>query len=60
FNLVPNGGATNLNWSMHGPNTFLTKVMTVFTSMDKMVGKDFEQGLVNLKAAAEGRSAAPM
>jgi len=27
--------------------------MTVFVSMDKMVGNDFEAGLVNLKAAAE-------
>jgi len=27
--------------------------MTVFVSMDKMVGKDFEAGLANLKAAAE-------
>lgn len=54
FHLVPNGSRTNLTWSMHGPNTFMTKVMTVFTSMDKMVGKDFDQGLVNLKAAAGG------
>jgi len=27
--------------------------MTVFVSMDKMVGNDFEAGLANLKAAAE-------
>jgi hypothetical protein len=28
-------------------------VMSVFMSMDRMVGKDFEAGLANLKAAAE-------
>jgi hypothetical protein len=28
-------------------------VMTVFVSMDRMIGKEFEKGLNNLKAAAE-------
>jgi hypothetical protein len=28
-------------------------VMSTVMNMDKMVGKDFEQGLVNMKAAAE-------
>ncbi len=27
--------------------------MSVFMSMDKMVGKDFEKGLATMKAAAE-------
>jgi len=27
--------------------------MTVFVSMDKMIGPDFETGLANMKAAAE-------
>jgi hypothetical protein len=31
----------------------MTKVMMVFTSMDKMMGKDFEEGLANLKVLAE-------
>ena len=30
----------------------MTKVMGIFTSMDKMVGKDFEKGLTRLKDAA--------
>ena len=38
---------------MYGPNLFMTKVMTIFVSMDKMVGKDFEKGLASLKQAAE-------
>jgi hypothetical protein len=36
-----------------GPNTFATKLMSVFTSMDKMIGKDFDTGLSQLKSAAE-------
>jgi len=38
---------------MSGPSNYLTKVMGVFVSMDSMIGKDFEAGLANLKAAAE-------
>jgi hypothetical protein len=38
---------------MHGPNLFIGKVMSLFVSMDRMVGKDFETGLANLKAEAE-------
>ena len=38
---------------MHGKQPFMLKVMTVFMDMDKMVGKDFETGLANMKAAAE-------
>lgn len=53
FNLTPQGGATEVAWAMHGPSPFMAKVMQVFVSMDAMVGKDFETGLANLKAAAE-------
>ena len=44
---------TKVVWHMRGPAPFVTKLMSVFVSMDKMVGKDFEAGLANLKAAAE-------
>lgn len=53
FTLVPAGDSTEVTWSMGGANNFMSKVMQVFVSMDKMVGPDFEQGLSNLKAAAE-------
>ena len=53
FTLVPVGDATTVTWSMHGRNQFLGKLMSVFISMDAMVGKDFEEGLANLKARAE-------
>jgi hypothetical protein len=29
------------------------KVMSLFMSMDKMIGKDFETGLANMKAIVE-------
>ncbi|MBN9664057.1 MAG: SRPBCC family protein [Acidobacteria bacterium] len=53
FDLANNGGATRVTWSMSGPQTYITKLMCVFVSMDKMIGPDFETGLANLKAAAE-------
>jgi hypothetical protein len=51
------GSSTQVTWVMHGPNTYFGKVMSVFTSMDSMVGKDFEQGLANMKAVAERQDA---
>jgi uncharacterized protein YndB with AHSA1/START domain len=53
LNMTPAGDQTNVRWEMHGPNTMMGKIMSVFISMDKMVGKDFERGLANLKAAVE-------
>ncbi len=53
YTLTPKGDVTEVTWSMHGPNKFMGKVFSVFMSMDKMVGKEFENGLANLKAAAE-------
>jgi hypothetical protein len=53
FSLEPQGDATNITWAMHGRQPFLLKVMSLFFSMDKMVGKDFEAGLATLKTIAE-------
>jgi len=53
FTLTPDGDGTNVTWSMVGPKTFATKVMGIFTSMDKLVGGDFEKGLAQLKASSE-------
>ena len=53
FSLASAGGVTTLSWAMYGPTNFMTKVMSVFCSMDKMVGKDFAKGLASLKALAE-------
>jgi hypothetical protein len=53
FELQPDGDGTLVTWKMVGPNTKMTKVMGLFTSMDKMLGPDFEEGLARLKAESE-------
>ena len=53
FTLEPAGDSTTVTWAMYGPQPFMAKFMTMFFNMDKMIGKDFEVGLANLKAAAE-------
>ncbi len=54
FTLASRADATTeVTWLMRGPAPFVTKLMGVFVNMDKMIGKDFEAGLANLKAAAE-------
>ena len=53
FTMLPQGGATNITWVMQGPAPFLSKVMQVFMNMDRMIGKDFEIGLANLKKLTE-------
>ncbi|MEO7962971.1 MAG: polyketide cyclase, partial [Gemmatimonadaceae bacterium] len=35
------------------PSPFISKVMGVFMSMDKLLGNDFTTGLANLKTAGE-------
>ena len=53
FDLAPEGDGTKVTWTMTGQSNFMSKVMQVFMNMDKMVGKDFETGLGNLKGVAE-------
>jgi hypothetical protein len=38
---------------MHGPANYMSKLIGVFINMDRMIGRDFEAGLANLKAVAE-------
>lgn len=53
YTLERQGDSTKVTWVMHGPNVFIGKVISVFISMDKMIGNDFETGLANLKIQAE-------
>jgi len=53
FTLQSQGTQTQVTWAMSGPMPYLSKLMTTFVSMDKMVGSDFEAGLANLKTVAE-------
>lgn len=53
FILVPEGNATVVTQAMFGPSPFISKVMGLVFSMDKMVGGKYEEGLLSLKALAE-------
>jgi hypothetical protein len=53
FTLDPRGENAVVTWTMYGPLTVMTRVMGLFMNMDKMIGKDFEAGLANLKALTE-------
>jgi hypothetical protein len=53
FILEPVGVSTRVTWVMFGPASFMSKLMGVFMDMDRMIGKDFEAGLANLKALCE-------
>jgi Polyketide cyclase / dehydrase and lipid transport len=53
FTLVPRGDATEVTWAMQGASPFVARLVGVFINMDRMIGRDFEAGLANLKAVAE-------
>ncbi len=46
-------GKTKVTWGFSGRNKFPMSIMMLFMSMDKMVGKDFEEGLATLKTQME-------
>ena len=54
FTIEPLPTGSRVTWTMTGEKTLMTKVLGLFTSMDKMIGPDFEKGLAQLKAVAEG------
>lgn len=53
FVLSPAREGTDVTWTMEAPQTLMTKVMGLFMSMDKMIGKDFDKGLAQLRADVE-------
>lgn len=53
FTLTPAGDGTAVTWAMQGESRFVGKLISVFMSMDRMIGDQFETGLANLKALAE-------
>jgi hypothetical protein len=58
FTLNGHNDGTNVTWAMNGRQPFMFKVMSLFFSMDKMIGKDFESGLANLRNIAESAPSA--
>ncbi len=55
YTLQRDGNATRVTWSMHGPASFVSKLVGVFINVDRMIGNDFEAGLASLKRLAEGK-----
>jgi hypothetical protein len=53
FGVLPEGEGSRVTWTMHGENSFLSKLMSVFMDMESMIGKDFERGLGQLKQVVE-------
>ena len=54
FTIVPEGDDLRVTWAMTGQNDLLSKVFGMFVDVDAMIGKDFEDGLRNLKVAVGG------
>jgi hypothetical protein len=53
FTFKPEGGGTAVTWSMSGKSSLMGKIFCLFMSMDKMCGRQFEEGLANLKRETE-------
>lgn len=54
FDFTPVDGGTEVVWTMTGPKTFTTRLMSVFMTMDTMIGRDFEKGLARLADVVRG------
>lgn len=55
FTFVQNGNQTMVTQSMYCCNSLMGKVMGLFMNMDKMIGTQFEKGLVDLKTIVESQ-----
>jgi uncharacterized protein YndB with AHSA1/START domain len=53
FLLTPAGEGTDVTWRMSGEHKGVAGVFGRVMGMDRLVGRDFEKGLVQMKAAAE-------
>ena len=56
FGFEPNGNGTLVTWSMKGCNGLMAKAFGLVMNMDKLIGKDFEKGLSDLKAIVEAKA----
>ncbi len=53
FTFQTEGRETLVTWNMSGQNNFIGKAFSLFCNVDKMVGGEFEKGLMQLKAISE-------
>jgi uncharacterized protein YndB with AHSA1/START domain len=52
FTLTPRGDDTEVTWAMTGANPFMARIFNVIFRLDKVLGRQFEQGLGALKEQA--------
>lgn len=53
YRLEQKGRTTEVTWSMRGPMPFFSRLVSLFVDVEGKVGRDFEQGLANLKSLLE-------
>jgi hypothetical protein len=53
FTLKAQGDCTLVSHAMFGSSPYISKLMGLFFSMDKMIGEKFQEGLSKLKAVGE-------
>ena len=56
FTFQPEGSDVRVTWSTSGSNNLLGKAFSLVVDVDRLVGKDFEKGLLSLKQQAETHS----
>jgi Polyketide cyclase / dehydrase and lipid transport len=53
FDLESQGASTRVTWGMNGKRNLMLKVMSMVMDLDALIGKDFDNGLANMKALLE-------
>lgn len=54
--LKPDGAGTRVTWALSGEQSFIERAMcTLMGGMERILGPEYEKGLANLKAVAEGK-----
>jgi hypothetical protein len=56
FLLEPASGGTKVTWNMSGENNFMMKAISMVHDMDTEIGKEFDQGLTQLKAVSVAKA----
>jgi hypothetical protein len=57
FRLEPRGAQTQVTWAMSGVSSLMPKLFAMFVDCEKMMAKDFDEGLANLATIVENRPA---
>lgn len=53
LDLGPMGDSTKATWTYSGKNGFFNRIYLMFNDVDKMIGPDFQNGLLQLKMLSE-------